>query len=264
MKEEIASARLGLFVCGAQKGGTSALAAYLRQHPGLSPPPAKELHFFDDEARCWARPDYTALEAGFAPADGRLRYECTPAYGFWRPALARIAAYHPAARLVFVLRDPFHRAWSHWCMEYARGAESLPFAEAIRAGRRRLRGRGGLDPAWRAWSYVERGFYGLQLARARGHFPAAQILCLRSEDLAADPAGTLARLAGFAGLAPFPPLAPLRVHEAPRRAWPCAPTEADRALVMAELAADLADCTRLSGLDTGGWGTCLPAVRSPA
>ena len=33
----IVSKRLSFLVCGAQKSGTTALAAYLRQHPGDSP-----------------------------------------------------------------------------------------------------------------------------------------------------------------------------------------------------------------------------------
>ena len=43
------SQRLSFLVCGAQKSGTTALAAYLRQHPGIYLPEVKELHFFDDD-----------------------------------------------------------------------------------------------------------------------------------------------------------------------------------------------------------------------
>ena len=49
--------RLSFLVCGAQKSGTTALAAYLRQHPGIYLPKAKELHFFDDETQAWPEPD---------------------------------------------------------------------------------------------------------------------------------------------------------------------------------------------------------------
>ena len=56
-------------VCGAQKSGTTALAAYLRQHPGIYLPESKELHFFDDEKQPWPEPDLVALHRHFQAAD---------------------------------------------------------------------------------------------------------------------------------------------------------------------------------------------------
>src|SRR5271163_989725 len=151
---------LSIFGCGVQKGGTTSLYAHLCQHPALSSPSQKELHFFDDETNDWASPDYKALQSFFPSDDGRrLRFEITPIYIFWPPSIERVRAYNPAAKLIFLFRDPFERAWSQWCMEYARGNESLPFAEAIREGRQRME---GLPPlAWerRVFTYVERGLY---------------------------------------------------------------------------------------------------------
>ena len=67
---EIVSKRLSFLVCGAQKSGTTALAAYLRQHPGIHLPKAKELHFFDDETQAWPQPDLNALHRHFQAAKG--------------------------------------------------------------------------------------------------------------------------------------------------------------------------------------------------
>ena len=36
-------------ICGTQKGGTTALYAYLREHPEVCMAERKEVHFFDDE-----------------------------------------------------------------------------------------------------------------------------------------------------------------------------------------------------------------------
>ena len=238
--------RIGLFVCGVQKGGTTSMDGYLRQHPQLSPPYVKELHLFDDEERDWHKP--LDVEGYFAAADDRLRYDCTPIYGFWPQALARIHAYNPAARLIFLYRDPFARAWSQWCMEYARGAESLSFAEAIRSGRQRLAGLPANAPQARVYSYVERGFYGAQLARARALFAPEQMLLLRSADLARDHSAVLARVCAFLGIGDFGVSAARRDHGRTDVAYPGWPTAADRALVRTELAADQAEFTRLSGL----------------
>ena len=242
--------RISLFVCGVQKGGTTSLDGYLRQHPQLCAPNIKELHVFDDEARDWQDGQAVDPSAHFAPDDrGLLRYDCTPIYGFWPQSLERIHAYNPQARLVFLYRDPFARAWSQWCMEYARGAEDLCFAEAIRRGRQRLAGLPANAREWRVYSYVERGRYGAQLRRALALFPREQLLLLRSGDLARDHQAVLARISDFLGLAAFPKLAARRDHTRPACAFPGWPTVADRDLVMAELAADMADFQQLSGFE---------------
>lgn len=222
--------RLGFLVAGVQKAGTSALFDYLREVPALQLPAAKELHFFDDEERVdWAAPDYAALHAHFID-DGRLCGEATPITLYWPPALDRVRAYNPAMRLVLIVRDPVERAWSHWQMEFARGKETEPFARCIREGRRRMAGAAPFPGFHRVHSYVERGFYGKQLARALRLFPRDQMLLVRSEDLARDPDATVAAVCRFLGVAPpAAPLAPRRVREAPAIAYPSTLTDEDRA-----------------------------------
>ena len=209
--------RVSFVIAGAQKGGTTALFDYLSEAPDLSMSREKEVHFFDDDTRDWGRPDYGPYHAHFADADGRPRGEATPIYLYWPGSLERICAYNPAMKLIVLLRDPVARAWSHWRMEYARGAETHPFAWCIRQGRQRLfeAEPPGTTPwgaaPWgfhREFSYVERGFYGGQVEHALSHFPREQLLVLRSEDLRADPAATLASVRRFLGLkagaAPIP------------------------------------------------------------
>ena len=69
------SKRLSFLVCGAQKSGTTALAAYLRQHPGIQLPEKKELHFFDDEMQPWPEPDPGSLHSHFQGADADQLWE---------------------------------------------------------------------------------------------------------------------------------------------------------------------------------------------
>ncbi|MGH9675564.1 MAG: sulfotransferase family protein, partial [Candidatus Acidiferrum sp.] len=196
---------VSIFVCGVQKGGTTSLHAHFREHPALSPPSRQEIHFFDEEGRDWAAPDYTALDSLFAAEDGdRLRFDITPIYIFWPPSIERIRAYNPSAKLIFLFRDPFERAWSQWCMEYAQGDEKLPFAEAIREGRSRLDGLTPLAPERRVYAYIERGLYADQVRRALANFPRDQLLFLRSQDLLDNHIETLDRISAFLGIAPFP------------------------------------------------------------
>jgi hypothetical protein len=203
--------RVAFLIAGVQKGGTTALFDYLADEPGLSLSAVKETHFFDDEALDWAAPDYGVYHAHFAPFDGRPRGEATPIYTYWPGSLERIAAYNPAMKLIVALRDPVERAWSHWRMECARGAEARPFAWCIREGRQRLF---DADP-WgfhREFSYVERGYYGEQMERLFGLFPRDQVLLLRSDELRRDPGPALAAVRALLGLPPGVAPAPRDVH----------------------------------------------------
>lgn len=185
----VSGSQVNFLVAGVQKGGTTALYDYLVEHPGLSLPLVKEAHFFDDETGVdWSQPDYGRYEALFSddPAEGRLRGEATPIYLYWPNSLERIAAYNPDMRLILIFRDPIERAWSHWKMEYARGAETQPFAWCIRQGRARVASDAAAPGFHRVYSYVERGFYGAQVERLLTIFPREQVLFLRSDDLRND------------------------------------------------------------------------------
>ncbi|HEX3367744.1 sulfotransferase family protein [Phenylobacterium sp.] len=246
----MAGDRVAFIVAGVQKGGTTALFDYLAEAPGLAMSDEKELHFFDNDVMDWAAPDVAAYHAHFPPFDGRLRGEATPIYLYWPQSLERIAAYNPAMKLVVMLRDPVARAWSHWKMEFARGAETQPFAWCIRQGRQRLF---AAEP-WgvhREFSYVERGFYGEQMARLYGLFPRDQVLVLRAEDLRADPGPVLERLRAFLGLAPSAAPAPREVHVGREMDYGAQLTDDDVAHLRAVYARDAARLADLTGVRFG-------------
>lgn len=228
--------RIDFVVIGAQKAGTTALFDYLREDPHIFLPEEKEVHFFDDESQDWARPDYSAFHRKFEFGSGRLCGEVTPIYMYWPNALERIRAYRPDIKLICLLRDPVERAWSHWRMEHARGADAAPFGEAIRGGRQRL----FQDEPWghhRVYSYVERGFYAEQLAHAIQLFSAEQLLVLQNEALDSRPAETLARVNAFLGLPAPGARAPRRIHVGPEAGTL---SDADRNYLAALYAADQA------------------------
>jgi hypothetical protein len=135
-------------------------------------------------------------------------------------------------------------------MEYARGAETQPFAWCIRGGRQRLF---DAEP-WgvhREYSYVERGFYGEQMARLYGLFPREQVLAIRAEDLRADPGGTLARVRSFLGLAPGAAPEARETHVGREMDYGSELTDADISHLQAVYARDLERLADLTGLRFG-------------
>ena len=244
--------RVGFLVAGVQKGGTTALFDYLVEHPGLSLPAIKEAHFFDDETGVdWSRPDYAQYEALFSddPRRGRLRGEATPIYLYWPNSLERIAAYNPGMRLVLIFRDPIERALSHWKMEYARGAETRPFAWCVREeGRARVATDPRAPGFHRVYSYVERGFYGAQLGRLLSIFPREQLLFLRSDDLRAEPERILRTVCDFLNAPPFERVEAKESHAAKNIDYGIGITQEDRAYLKSVFEDDQIIFTQLSGL----------------
>jgi hypothetical protein len=246
----VETARVTFLIAGVQKGGTTALYDYLADYSDVALSAVKEVHFFDDEGQDWSRPDYGAYHANFPPPDGRPCGEATPIYLYWRDSLARIRAYNPAMRIILALRDPVERAWSHWRMEYARGAEREAFAWCVREGRQRLF---EADPwGWhREFSYVERGFYGEQLERLFGLFPREQALILRAEDLRRDPGPALAAIRAFLGLPEAPPPPAREVHVGADIDYGSALTPEDESWLRRVYARDQARLEALAGFRYG-------------
>ena len=250
-----AALRVNIFLGGVQKGGTTSLHGYLATHPAIRSGNNKELHFFDDETIDWRAPDYARLIDRFdlGTAVPAQLIDATPIYIFWPPAVPRIHRYNPQARHIYIFRDPIERAWSHWRMEARRGAETLPFAEAIREGRSRLPADAPTDDWWRVCSYVERGLYGAQVARLLDIVPRHAVLFLRSHDLQVDHEATLRRVTDFLELPPFTSPARRDDHQAPDDGHRLSP--ADAAYLAGLFCTDTLEFSRLTGLQIDDWRT---------
>ena len=198
-----ADRKVGFLIVGTQKGGTTALAAYLARHPQVFIPPAKEVHFFDNEEHNWCQPDWSLYHYHFRDAsESQLWGEATPITMWWRPAIERLWTYNQNMRLIVILRNPITRAYSHWNMERQRGAEKLDFLEALQ--REEERCRAALPLQHRAFSYISRGFYCHQLREIWRCFPREQVLVLRQEQLADQPEATLMAVQHFLALSLMP------------------------------------------------------------
>lgn len=195
------STTVDFFCLGAQKAGTTSLHHMLAAHPDVFLPKTKETHFFTDGFGEFAGGTAFYLSKYFAAASAACcKGEIDPEYMFFPEVPARLAAAFPQAKLIFVLREPVSRAYSHYLMSRRRGFERLDFAAAIGAEPERM--QNGSIQARSDFSYVSRGFYHRQISRFLECFPRERMLFLLSEDLKTRPAETLAEVRRFLGLPP--------------------------------------------------------------
>lgn len=252
------------FLCvGAQKSGTTTLRAYLRKHSRLDVPD-HEPHFFDNEEFDWvgncqydeyhksfksqflSRPQYSG--ACDLPIDNTLLGEVTPIYMYWHPCVQRIYKYNPNIKLIFVLRNPMQRAYSHWAMEYERGAESLSFSEAIRKEEGRCAKAKPFQH--RVYSYVDRGFYFRQISRFLDYFPSENILILSSDTLFNEPRIALQKISHLLGISPFAHDPPLHYRKG---VYPQALSVDDYSYIYERLSGDIDSLSRVVEWDLSSW-----------
>lgn len=196
--------RLDFLIAGVQKGGTTALWQFLREHPQIRFGSRKEMHYFDNDDLDWSLPNHDMLHAAYGePEPGVLWGDATPIYTYWPNCLERIAAYNPDIKLIISLRDPVERAYSHWRMEVARFAETLSFSDAIRDGRARMQCAAPHPGFHRVYSYVERGFYLGQLERVLSFFPRKNVMLTSQHQLAGSHDEVLGKICRFLALNAF-------------------------------------------------------------
>ncbi len=202
-------------ICGTQKGGTTPLYSYLKDHPDICMANRKEVHFFDNEKDFSNNKfDYSAYHSFFDSLQpNKVLGEATPIYMYWYDAPRRIWQYNPDMKLIVILRNPIDRAYSHWNMERDRGADNLSFWDAIQSERERC--REALPYQHRIYSYVDRGFYMEQLRRLWTYFPQGQVLVIRIENLRNQLQKTLDVVCEFLGINPYQVIKNKNVHSRP-------------------------------------------------
>jgi len=207
--------KVDFIVCGTQKGGTTALNAYFKEHAEICMACIKEVHYFDrDKYFANGKPNYAKYHSFFAPNKSHtIIGEATPIYMYWEQAPKRIFDYRPDIKIILILRNPIERAYSHWNMERSNKKDSLSFSEAIRNESQRC--KEAHPSQHRLFSYIDRGHYLDQIKRIWKYFPKEQVLILKNEDLKSKPNETLASISDFLGIANFKNVENKDVHSTP-------------------------------------------------
>lgn len=157
------------------------------------PRPKKEPGFYDNHWEDW---DYYAAQFSHRKNE-KIIGEFTPAYLISPLVPDRIVKVNPKAKLIFIVRNPIERAYSHYCMliksETIKGSP-----EVIAPGSRMYR-----DSQY--WTHF---------SKFKDKFPKSQVLLLVQERMLAKPEATLQRIFDFLEVDStfVPSLSSARIH----------------------------------------------------
>lgn len=111
---------------GTIKGATSSLFNYISAHPQVCGSRVKETYFFSQGYSGDIKEDYKSYAAFFSPRpEHAILLEASPNYLAYKENVApRIKQLFPDIKLLFVLRNPVARLYSHF--NFAKGKLELP------------------------------------------------------------------------------------------------------------------------------------------
>ena len=122
-------------IIGAQKAGTTSLAAWLATHPSIKLSFRKELYFFNNSTIYRQGVDYYKA---FFPWGKGFYIDASANYFESPQAVNRIYQHLPSAKIILLLRNPIHRAYSHYQMAKRGGWEKYTFKDALAAEEERI------------------------------------------------------------------------------------------------------------------------------
>ena len=177
-----------LLLAGAARSGTTTLAAWIGRHPEAVSPSIKEPNFFStrrDRGQGWYESLFGRRDGTWIDASAQYSYPSHLA------ASARAAKLNPELRIVYVVRDPLPRAYSHYCHEvlYMGHHVGVDFGAALRASDDIL---GASD-------------YGPVIASLAAAVPDDRLLVLPFELVVREPDRAAETVWSFAGLPPVGP-----------------------------------------------------------
>ncbi len=193
---KLTAQRPDFLIISPPKTGSTWLAANLRRHPQVFVPKVKEVKYFSAF--------FESLDVGwyldhFEPAAGRVKGEASPCYALLPVERIRlIRRLMPDVKLIYLMRAPVARAWSHAKHNHRYGeANFASHPTALESVS---------DEQWRAnflhdWALASGDYLG-QLRRWLTVFPREQIYVGYFESIVHRPAALLGEVFAFLGVNP--------------------------------------------------------------
>lgn len=194
----MATVPLDFAIIGAQKAGSTVLQSALASHPDVWMPPGEQPHLEDPHHSPDAVADLASTLRS-APDAARVGIK-RPDYLAHPEVPTRLARLAPRARLIVILRNPVERAVS--AFYHYRHYGLVPDMGPNDGLRRLLRADVPARFA-RAPEVLDFGLYAQHLQRWQRVFRRDDMLVLQTDDLRADQAAALRRVASFLDVAPF-------------------------------------------------------------
>ncbi len=196
-----------LFIIGAPKSGTSALSAYLREHPDIFFSEPKELYYFNTDFsknfRKYLKEDeYLNVFRGAAKykavGEGSVHYLQS------KEAVPNILKFNPDAKFIVMARNPVDSARSmHAHLFHKVAKENVrDFKEAWRLREERHKGKNipASCPDPKILHYGEMFKLGEQLERLYKHAPKEKVLVIFFDDFKQDTRREYKRVLDFLGV----------------------------------------------------------------
>ena len=195
--------KVNLFMVGAAKSGTTTLHKILASHPDIYAGPSKEPHFFVADQfqpnprfapnTCLTEEKY---QANYAKAttetyllDSSVHYMAYPG------TEQRLYAYNPHAKIIFALRHPVDRLYSHYKMLRKEGVTRLSFEDFLKKP---------VDD--NKVDLMAHSFYSQRITEYQTAFGEANVLIVLFGELRGDQTLLREKLARFLGITPFEPM----------------------------------------------------------
>lgn len=182
-------------IIGAAKAGTTSIYRYLARHPGIFMSEPKEpTYFARDERFRLGEAWYLSLFKNARP--NQLCGEASTNYTNWplyRDTVARMSELVPNAKLIYIMRHPVDRAYSHYIQLIQNIRTDNPDYKFDKTFEQHIR----IDE-----SVIQSSNYMLQIKQYLERFPRDQMLFLLFDDFVKDPLQIMRQIATFLGVDP--------------------------------------------------------------
>jgi len=191
-------------IAGAPRSGTTWLYDLLDRHPDIymAKPVRPEPKFFLVDELYARGIDYYCdtwfpdADAFAAAGEKSTNYLESPA------AAERMHRHLPGIKLIFILREPAHRAYSNWLWSRMSGMETEDFETALALEETREQTVPHALRYARPHAYFSRGLYAAMLRHYFDRFARDQILCVKFDAIISAPGELAATVHRFVGVAP--------------------------------------------------------------
>jgi len=204
------SRKVDFFIVGAPKCGTTAMIEYLRRHPEIFVPDAKEIHFFGSDLD-WSPKtklkertldDYWTFFSEVTE-NHKIIGEASVMYLYSKKAALEIYRYNPSAKIIMMLRNPVDMmaAWHQQSLN--NGSEFiLDFEQALNAEHERKKGnfKGKNLRLPEGLFYREIASYYIQVKRYFDVYPKENIHTIIFDDFKADTRNEYEKILRFLGV----------------------------------------------------------------